>query len=439
MNDGRASDRVLAAIDDLRDELVEAVSSAVRIQSVNPRFASVPYMDAIGGEGDVSRFVAEVYREAGCEVDVFAVTPGRENAVGRLSGTDRGRSLIFNGHIDTMPPGDPARWTGGDPFSGRIEEGRIWGRGSTDMKAGVLAQAYAAVALRRAGIALAGDLILESVVGEESMEPELGTTAVVERGYVADAAVVSEPGGPRVPLAISPASCGQLWLGVTVRGLPTHGANRHEIIRPGGLGRAVGVNAVDKGLDMLLALRELEERWNETKRHPLFPVGQFTIDPETIVTTVAGSEVDTMTFDVFCFYPPGDTAESLRAEIEEFLGCRAAADPWLRDHPPELVVRSNWPPCEISADHPICVSMGRAHERAATGSALAGPAQLRGFAAVEDTSFLNAAGIPALSYGPGNLGVAHAYDEYVSIDELIIACRAYALLALDWCGQAPPR
>ena len=204
-------EKVIAKVDSLANELVEAVSGAVQIESVNPKYPGQVYDDVVGGEGDVSKYVAKFYDEIGCDVDLFAVEPGRENAVGVLKGTGGGRSLIFNGHVDVVPPGDPANWKSGSPFSGRVDSERIWGRGSTDMKGGVLAQAFAAKAIRLAGFALKGDLILEAVVGEEVMDHECGTTATIKRGYTADAAVVSEPSAPPDVLADVPDTPGLWW------------------------------------------------------------------------------------------------------------------------------------------------------------------------------------------------------------------------------------
>ena len=108
----------------------------VRIESVNPKYPGQVYDEVVGGEGEVGKFVGEIYRAIGCEVDLFAVEPGRENAVGVLKGAGGGRSLIYNGHVDVVPPGDPANWKSGSPFSGKIDGDRVWGRGSTDMKRG---------------------------------------------------------------------------------------------------------------------------------------------------------------------------------------------------------------------------------------------------------------------------------------------------------------
>src|SRR5437764_6826569 len=151
-------ERVFAEVQAGREELLEAISQAVQIPSVNPRYPGQVYDDVVGGEGRVSQLVGEVYRQMGAEVDVFGIEAGRENAVGVIPGAGRGRSLIYNGHVDVVPAGRPENWRH-DPFSGRIEDGRIWGRGSTDMKAGVLAQAFAARALARSGVRLCGDLI----------------------------------------------------------------------------------------------------------------------------------------------------------------------------------------------------------------------------------------------------------------------------------------
>jgi acetylornithine deacetylase/succinyl-diaminopimelate desuccinylase family protein len=433
-------ERVFAAVDGLKDELVQRVSAAVQIESVNPKYPGQVYDDVVGGEGEVSKFVAEVYREIGCEVDLFAVEPGRENAVGVLKGSGGGRSLIFNGHVDVVPPGDPANWKSGAPFSGKVDSDRIWGRGSTDMKGGVLAQAFAAKAIVQAGVRMSGDLILEAEVGEEVMDHECGTTAIIKRGYRADAAVVSEPSAPPDPLAVVPVTPGLWWFSVTVRGKATHASMRGETFRAGGLGEKVGVNAIDKGVYIFQAIRHLEDEWGLTKQHPLFAPGHFTIHPGVLTGGPTGVLVpfvvsEFMTTEYCCWYHPDEDPEDVKREIETHIAGAAKLDGWLREHPPELEWKLNWPASVVDPDHPICHAVQDAHEAAAAGSRFAGRPPVRGFAAVEDTAFLNAGGIPAISYGPGDIRVAHADDEFVLIDELMMATRTYALLALNWCGS----
>jgi acetylornithine deacetylase len=435
------SQRVLAQIDALAPELVETLSRAVRIESVNPKYPGQVYEEVVGGEGEVSKLVAGVYRSLGCEVDLFAVEPGRENAVGVLKGTGGGRSLIYNGHVDVVPPGDPANWRSGSPFSGKVDADRVWGRGSTDMKGGVVAQAFAARALVECGVRLQGDLLLEAVVGEEVMDHECGVTAAVKRGYIADAAVVSEPSSPPDPLAVVPVSPGLWWFSLTVPGKTSHASMRAHSFRAGGLGPAVAVNAIDKGVDMFLALRRLEDEWGQTKRHPLFPPGHFTIHPGVVTGGPKGVLVpffisEFMTVEYCCWYHPDEDPEDVKREIEEHVERAAQLDPWLREHPPVLEWKLNWPAFSVDPEHPICVAVGDAHELAAAGTRFEGRPAVNGFAAVEDVSFLNLGGVPAISYGPGDLRVAHADDEYILIDELVTATKTYAILALEWCGVA---
>ena len=433
------TERVLGAVDELRNELIETVSEAVRIESVNPKYPGQVYEDVVGGEGQVSRFVSKVYENLGCEVDLFAVEEGRENCVGVWKGAGGGRALIYNGHVDVVPPGDPANWRSGSPWSGKVDDDRIWGRGSTDMKGGVLTQAFAAHAIRRAGFGLEGDLILEAVVGEEVMDHECGVTATVKRGYTADAAVVSEPSAPPHPLAVVPVTPGLFWFSVTVRGKPTHASMRAQLIRAGGAGEKVGVNAIDKGLFIMNAVRQLEEEWGQSKSHELFAPGHFTIHPGVVIggpkqVLVPFVVSEYMTIEYACWYHPEEEPEAVKREIEQHIERASQLDPWLREHPPEVEWKLNWPASVVSPSHPICDAVSEAHEQASEGTRFAGRPPVQGFAAVEDASFLNAGGIPAISYGPGDLRVAHADDEYVPIDELVAATQTYALLAMDWCG-----
>ena len=428
------AEQIIDALDTLESELIEAVSGAVRIPSINPRYPGQVYADVVGGEGQVARYMAELYAETGCETDVFGLEPGRENAVGVLRGRGGGRSLIYNGHIDVVPPGPAEGWADGDPWSGRVDDGRIWGRGACDMKAGVVAQAFAIRALRAADVVLRGDVILEAVVGEEMMEHELGTTACIDRGYRADAALVSEASAPPVPLAISPVTPGVMSFALSVEGKATHTSMRGETIRAGGYGAEVGVNAIDKAFIVYEALRRLEDEWGLSKRHPLFRPGHFTIAAGVFVGAPRTGLVpffipDSTRIEYIVWYHPDDDPQSVRDEIEAQIAAAAATDTWLRTHPPAVEWLHHWPASAVDPSHPIVSATCRAHERASGGAAT-----VNGFPAVEDATFLNQRDIPAISYGPGDLRVAHANDEHVVIDELLLATRTYALLAAEWCG-----
>lgn len=431
------AERVLGEVDAGREELLETISRAVQIPSVNPRYPGQVYDEIVGGEGRVSRLVAEVYRRMDAEVDVFGMEAGRENAVGVIRGAGGGRSLIYNGHVDVVPVGRAENWRH-DPFSGRIDGERIWGRGSTDMKAGVLAQAFAARALLRSGVRLCGDLILEAVVGEECMNNDIGVSATVERGYRADAAVVAEPTTGTAPLAVMPTSPGQLWFTLTVTGKATHAANRGRTLHPSGASEPPGVSAVDKGLVLLDGLRRLEQQWAFSKRHSHYRPGQFTIMPGILEAGAGGVQFplfvpDEMRIEYLVWYPPDDDPGQIKREIEQQVGHLVASDDWMRQHEPVIEWRLHWPANSPEGDD-IIASMCAAHERAAADTRLGGPTEVSGFPAVDDASWLTVEGIPAISYGPGDLAVAHADDEFVSIDEVMCATRAFALLAMEWCG-----
>ncbi len=433
------AERVLSAVDEQRDELIDAVSKAVQIPSVNPRYPGQVYEEMVGGEGEMSRFVAGIYADLGAEVDVFGLEPGRENAVGVIRGSGGGRSLIYNGHVDVVPPGRSENWRH-DPFSGLIDEDRIWGRGSTDMKAGVLAQAFAARALKHSGVRLRGDLILEAVVGEECMNNDIGVSATVERGYRADAAIVAEPTTGKNALAVMPTSPGQLWFTLTVHGKVTHAANRGQTLHPTGTGEAPGVSAIDKGLVILEGLRRLEQQWAFSKRHPLYRPGQFTIMPGILEAGTTGVQFplfvpEQMRTEYLVWYPPDDDPDEVKTQIEEHVRHIAATDDWLRDHAPGVDWRLHWPANSPPGDE-ITAAMCAAQERAAEGTSFTTPPEVAGFPAVDDASWLTLAGIPAISYGPGDLAVAHADNEFVRIDEVMCATRAFALLAMEWCGTS---
>jgi acetylornithine deacetylase len=138
---------------------------------------------------------------------------------------------------------------------------------------------------------------------------------------------------------------------------------------------------------------------------------------------------DLATIDYITWYHPDDDAADVRAAIEQQVASAAALDGWLREHPPRVEWKHHWPPSVVDPGHPIVAATCRAHELASGG-----PSVVAGFSAVEDSTWLNHGGVTAISYGPGDLRVAHAVDEHVEIEELVLATKTYALLAADWCG-----
>ena len=426
--------KVLQKVSGMKGEIVDLTSRLVKVQSINPLYPGVENEKVLGGEKQCNQILKPIVEMFGCKATFVEKAKARANLAAVLKGTGGGRSLILNGHIDTVPFGDSKGWKWEDPLSGKVVDGKLYGRGSTDMKGGIAAMVKALEAITRLGYILKGDVIIESVVGEESMSHELGTDAVTDAGYRADAAIVTEPTAPPDRLAVVPVTPGAIWFKVLVVGKPVHVSVRDELFRAGGAGDAIGVNALEKGVKIIEGLQELEQQWGLSKRHPLFKPGHFVIHPGIMKSGPTGVMVpfiisDYCDIDYCIFYHPSQSYSSVMREVEAYIRSICRLDTWLRKHPPKLEVVLNWPPAEIPSGHPIVRTMAASH-LSATGRR----AKINGFAAVCDAAFLDAKGIPAVVYGPGDLLVAHAFNEYVETSELVDSAKSIALAMLDWCG-----
>jgi acetylornithine deacetylase/succinyl-diaminopimelate desuccinylase family protein len=434
--DDQVRTNVLRAVDSLKDELVQLVCDMVRIPSVTPMpagFGSSDIVVEISGETQVNHALNPVMESCGLETDLWEVEKGRANLVGIWRGKGRGRSLLLNGHVDVVSPGPSEKWTVAGPWSGEIIAGKIYGRGSTDMKGGIAAAVFAMKAVLKAGYRPKGDVFIQSVVGEETMETYAGTGAALQRGYRADAAIVCEASGPPHRLSINTASPGLVVMQVKVKGKAAHISMRDELIRPGGMGAAVGVSAIDKVFLVYQALLKLEEKWGQTKRHPAFTrPGHFVLFPTVIQggDMMAASIPEECSMMYIIWHPPQDTPEGVAEEIQAHIARFAQTDPWLRENPPEVYVPLfSWPPFETSPEEPICKVAAAASE-----AVFNRPAILYGAAYTSDASFIRQAGIPTILVGPGSIEVAHGFNEYVAIQDLLDAAKLYAMTIVEWCG-----
>jgi len=431
-----ASGRVLAEIDNARSEIVKAVRGLIEVPSVNPNYPGIREQDYLGHESEANLLLREQFGHLFDKAEMLGSVKKRENFAGVVSGSGDGRSLLLNGHVDVVPAGGRDLWEH-DPFSATERDGRIYGRGASDMKGGVIASFYAVEALQRAGVRLAGDLVVHAVAGEELGEHEVGTGCLIGAGYTADAAIVVEPSANfDGPLAINPAAAGLLWGRVRVEGLAGHPGLRRELIRAGGAGARAGVNAIDKGYLVLQVLYRIEEQWGLSKQQSLFKPGQFVVMPGTIHGR--GNDIDIpFVFAEYCeidflvWYPPKEEAGAVRDEIERYIARSTSIDPWLADHPPVVTWHVDFPGYQTPADHDIVHALEGAHQRT-TGH----PAILEAFAAACDATWISQVDIPVVNYGPGHLADAHKVNESCSIDEILAATRSLALTAMNWCGIA---
>jgi len=427
-----------AAIDAARGDIVATLRALIAVPSVNPNYPHFEGVPVGSGTGETAAqaVLRGVYEAAGCEIDQFEAVAGRANLVGVRRGTGGAdaRSLIFNGHVDTVAPGGPDHWSSGDPFDGRVDGNLLYGLGASDQKSGLVAQAWAVRALASAGVPLRGDLIVESVVGEELMEHRAGVTATIERGYRADAAIVSEPTSFSGAPTLAPCSGGGTALTLRIDGLTAHSCARGNHIWPGGSGERHAVNAIEKAFIVTQALRRLEEEWGRTRSHPLFPPGYFTIGPDTFVGTLHGQTLSWAVanqahLEYLVMYEPTRTQADVRAEIEAYLERVYDSDTWLREHRPVMDWPHTWPPYDTPVGHPIVSTVQGAH-----AAALGSPVEVAGFAAVDDATYFEAAGIPAVTYGPGSILTCHCFDEHVPIADVVRAAKVYAATAVQWCG-----
>jgi acetylornithine deacetylase len=439
---GRVGEAVLSAIDAREGEAIRLLEGLIRIDSTNPNFPGVDRQKSLGGETECNNLLAEAFLGSGCDIHWVAVDEKRQNLVAVRPGRDGGRSLILNGHVDTVPPVDPDNWAIADPWQPELREGRLYGLGSTDMKAGLSAMWLAVQALADTDVRLAGSIIVQCVVGEETWEHEIGTTACVRAGFGGEAAIVTEPTSLLRPLTICVVSAGLWALKIVVKGKSTHAGNRPLAIRPGGLGDKIGVNALEKGVKIVEALQALELEWGITKNHPSFSPGFFNLLPGTFYSD-AGYPVpyyfpDRAEIQYDIWHDPRDTAEECAQEIERFVLAQCQMDSWLRDNPPTFEWVRYYPPLETPWGHPLPQTLKRAHE-ANTGVYVPPPTPNTpaNFGAAMDGTWLQQAGIPSVVFGPGELTIAHSKDEYVEVDQVGCAARSLALAALDWADSGP--
>jgi acetylornithine deacetylase len=368
----------------------------VACDSRNPAFAP----DA-PGEGAAAGLLADVLRSWGFTVDILESSPGRPNVLARIGGGHGGRSLILNGHLDTVGVAGMTH----DPFAAEVRDGRLYGRGSCDMKAGVAAMC--AAALQAAATGLGGEVIITAVADEEWAS--IGTRSLLDLGVTAHAAIVTEP----TRLAICPAHRGFSWADVRVEGRAAHGS-RYDI----------GVDAVTHAALLLAELDRYQQDVLPSITHPLLGRASFHAGPITSDGTLSsypawcnvGLERRTL---------PGEDGAHFVHEIEAAIARVAARTPHFKASvSPGLIQQPN----DVPRDHALVTGL------AAAAAASGHVANIEGLSCWTDAALFTAAGIPAICFGPGDIALAHAAEEYVPVQEITIATDVLTHFVVDWCG-----
>ena len=420
-------EQIATAVKSRRDWAINALSQLVRQPTV------------LGKEELGQRVVASLFEDLQMEVKIekikldeikdkpgFGPTnwqlEGKHNVVGiHNPGDDFGRSLIFNGHIDVVSP-EPTKLWSSPPFEPRVvhneEDGETWmyGRGAGDMKGGTIGYLWALKALQDLGVEPASKVICQSVVEEECTGN--GALSLLEKGYRADAAIIPEPFNE----TIIKAQVGVLWFRVRVLGMTTHV-----------LGAGEGVNAIEKSVKIMQALRMLEAEINEPDNipdsykgieHPInLNVG--TINGGDWQSTVAGECVTGYRIGTF----PGENLSVVMDRVEEHVASVADDDPWLKENPPQVEwVGFRAEGCVFDTDSELGKTLRNAHKQWRGNE----PEQLR-CTATTDIRFFNLYyDIPATCYGPKAQRI-HAVDEKVSIDSIERIAEVMCSFIQDWC------
>ncbi len=375
------------------DPAIALLRDLVAIDSVNPSLVA-----GAAGEAEIAKAIASHMRRIGLDVHTQEAAPGRPNVIGVFEGRSAGRSLMFCGHIDTVGVEGMSA-----PFVPDIRSGRLYGRGSQDMKGGVAAMLDAARQVAERGLAR-GRLIVAAVVDEEYAS--IGADALVSQ-WTADAAIVTEP----TDLQIGVGHKGFAWIEVETRGRAAHGSRPKD-----------GRDAIMRMGRVLQRLESLDGHLQSRPAHPIMGTGSL---HASIIN--GGRELssypDRCHLQIERRTVAGETGDSARQEVIEIIEALRGEDPEFDARETLMFAR---PPYELSATH----ELPQALTRAATSVGRA--AEVVGMSFWTDAAILASAGMPSVLFGPGGAGL-HSVEEYVTTDD-VIACRnALTRLALEWC------
>ncbi len=367
----------------------------VQINSVNPKL--VP---GAPGEREIAEYTAAQLGELGLEVERYEPEPGRISVTGRLRGTGGGKSLMLNGHYDTVEVDGMA-----EPFSGAVRDGKLYGRGSFDMKGSVAASITAVKLLRESGARLRGDVIVAAVADEEY--GSCGTADLVQRIKV-DGAIVTEP----TALEICLAHKGYLWIAVETQGRAAHGSK------------------VDQGRDANMRMGRFLGRLDRLEQELRRRLAHRLVGPPSLHAATLHGGTGLSTYAANCRLEierrtiPGETEASAMAEIQALRSELEAEDPGFQSRVECFFARE---PFEVSPEAGIVRSL-------AVGAlgVLGSPPKMVGDTPWMDSALLAAAGVETVVFGPTGAG-AHAAVEWVDLESVYQTADVLAATARHYC------
>lgn len=412
---------LLEQVDHRQDEIIDLLKKLIQFKTPAPPARNTH---------DAQEFVAGYLKNLGFTIDMWDIYPGDPNVVGVLKGLDSNtyNSLIINGHMDVAEVNKGEEWDV-DPFTPVVKNGAVIGRGAADMKGGLAGSLFALQVLHEANISLPGDVIFQSVVGEEV--GEAGTLQCCKRGYKADFALVVDTSDLHIQ-----GQGGVITGWITVKSKQTfHDATRRNMIHAGG--SLYGASAIEKMMKVMEGLQELERHWAVMKSYPGFLPGTNTINPAVIEGgRHAAFIADECRLWITVHYYPNETYEQVAREIEEHILQVAQGDPWLRENLPSFewggtsMIEDRgeiFPSLEVDPNHPGVQLLASIHQNITGEKAIIDVSPT-----VTDGGWLGDAGIPTAIFGPGDLQNAHAVNEKVEIEQLIEFTKDMILFIYQW-------
>lgn len=386
------------------DDLVKIAHQADEAKTITLCQNLIQTASISGDELPIAHLAAEYLAHAGLQVELIKHEPRRASVLAVLKGSGEKPALLFSAHMDTVSPGE-ARWQH-NPFAAEIAEGKIWGRGASDMKSGMAALMCAAKTLADCGLPRKGDLYLALSAGEET--GLIGARALIEpltnKGI--HAAIIAEPSANELVIAEK----GALWVQLITHGKTAHGSMPE-----------CGHNAI---VMMLELLRELQQSAFVHTPHPL--LGNFTHSLNVISGGIGTNVVpDLCTAAVDMRTVPGQDHHQIITQIQRLF---QNLEKRLPSFKADIRVLNNCPPLSIAEDNPFVQLIAQAAQ-----TITAKAVQPRGVRFFSDgAALIPALQIPWVIIGPGPAELAHQPDEYVEIEKLVQATRIYTLSAAQY-------
>jgi succinyl-diaminopimelate desuccinylase len=378
-----------------KKELVDLTIQLVQTPTENPP----------GNEKAAAQFLKSLLSKMGFKIKTVLSPKGRWNIVAGRRWGKGGRTLIFNGHLDVVPAGNPSQWKY-PPFEGKLSKGRIYGRGASDMKSGIASFIYALSMIERSEIHLHQGAVVLHLVSDEESHGHQGMGFLTQKeGIQGDAALVGEPTDLQPVIAQK----GALWLRISTLGKSAHGSRPH-----------LGVNAIEKMMKLMERLNSIPLE----KEHPL--LGKPTL---SIGTIQGGTKInivpDRCEIEVDRRMLPGEKKKEVLGELKEILDSLQSQDSFFQYRMEEIDFAE---PSEIDPEEEI-VRIGVEAIQEVMGK----KPSLRAFSGFTDSRFyINQCHIPTLIFGPGGVDQSHTTDESVEVEALIHAAHIYGLILVNY-------